>query len=118
MTAREKFKIGQLVRQTADCYNGRYEGRTGRVVGFSHDPMLVRIVKTGTKTVASWSAAFWEPVFDEVDLPEGIGDPITVWTVDDSGGDLKKPKEIMSGNVKYINGRPTMFLWRGTWRSW
>jgi hypothetical protein len=66
--AREKFRVGDVVRMTDEgrvlhktlTFRGVPRVATGRVVGFGRSEELVIIVRDGQKTRNSYHMAFWE----------------------------------------------------------
>ena len=62
--ARARFRVGDRVRMT-DVAVGQGlapRGRTtGEVVGFSHKPYLVRVLRDGTRTPFAYHMDFWAP---------------------------------------------------------
>lgn len=66
-TAREKFTLGQRVRESVAYPRQRLSvvPKTGVVVGFGRQPDLVRVRRDGSYGIGSqgpaYSMAFWEP---------------------------------------------------------
>lgn len=70
MTAQDRFKKGDKVKLTADGVKQKvvrgphkFEGVTGRVIGFSpRQNDLVRVIRDDCKTPVSYHMKFWERV--------------------------------------------------------
>ena len=63
MVAREKFKKGDRVRESALYPRTRYPKLcvvTGTIVGFGYKGTTVAVVRDGTRTPAAYHLDFWE----------------------------------------------------------
>jgi hypothetical protein len=60
-TAKEKFRVGQRVRMTLDrVLRFPRSPETGVVIGFGHQPDVVRVRRGGLKVVSAYHMDLWE----------------------------------------------------------